>query len=526
MIVHRSQQAAPRRGIILVAVLVVVVLLALAAYQYSDLMLAEYQASLNAHRAYQARAFADSGVHYAAAMIANRAELNGNIFDNADAFRDIQVGGGDVKRLSGRFMLLAAADEDSSSAGRNGVTDETGKINVNAFMKRDPTGKLLYDALLKLPNVTTEIAAKIVDWLDADNETRQDGAESDYYSGLSPPYRCKNGPLDSLDELLLVVTREVLYGNDLNRNGIQDPGEGADDGGFSRGLSAYLTVYSRELNADTQGQALTYINESDLAAFYEKVSAELGDDMAKFMVMYRQYGASTGSNQSQQSTNQAGPKRGKGAKGGGGGTVTIQGKLTEWTPDFTKKDGLKKISSMFDLIDAEVSISTKVTLNGKDQDAKVVYTSPLKETAQRRELLPKLFDSVTIYEESDIPARVNVNTAPREVLAALPDLTEADVQAILAQRPKLSATEPASEIYATPAWLMTEANLKADTLKKLEKTITTKSQVYHVQAIGYFDDGGPAARVEAVIDAPPSGRPRIIMWRDLSELGASRPPMP
>jgi hypothetical protein len=73
---------------------------------------------------------------------------------------------------------------------------------------------------------------------------------------------------------------------------------------------------------------------------------------------------------------------------------------------------------------------------------------------------------------------------------------------------------------------MTEANLKADTLKKLEKTVTTKSQVYHVQVIGYFDEGGPAARIEAVIDAPASGRPRIIMWRDLTELGARLPAAP
>src|SRR5437763_10015634 len=31
---------------------------------------------------------------------------------------------------------------------------------------------------------------------------------SDYYSTLTPPYRCKNGPLDSLEELLFVRRSE------------------------------------------------------------------------------------------------------------------------------------------------------------------------------------------------------------------------------------------------------------------------------------------------------------------------------
>jgi hypothetical protein len=36
--------------------------------------------------------------------------------------------------------------------------------------------------------------------------------------------------------------------------------------------------------------------------------------------------------------------------------------------------------------------------------------------------------------------------------------------------------------------------------------------------VGYFDQGGFMARIEAVIDTN-GGRPRIIYWRDLSELG-------
>lgn len=524
----------PRRGVVLLAVLVVIVLLSLAAYQYSDMMLAEYKASVNAHHAAQARAFADSGIAYAALLLStseNIASVNGNIYDNPTSFRDVVVGGDDAKSVSGRFWLIAPPDpSDTANTGtwRSGVTDESGKINPNSIVRLDPTGEVLYNMLLKLPNITDDLAAPIADWVDADDTARQNGAESDYYSGLVPAYRAKNGPLDSIDELLLVkgINRDILYGNDLNVNGIQDANETVNADGYSRGLAAYLTVQSREqnINPDT-GLALTYINGSDLSALFESLAASLSnDDLAKFIIMYEQYGPSNSTGQTQSLANslkavvKAAQGGGKGGGGKGGGSTTpptVEGKLSSWTPDFTKKAS-QKISSFYDLISAQVSIA------GKDpkKDPTVIYKSPLSDAAARRELLPKLFQNATIFQESDLPARINVNTAPQAVLAALPDLTDSDVQTIMSVRPALGADQAPDPIFNTPAWLLTEAKLKTDTLKKLEKYITTKSQVYRVQALGYFNGPGPTARVEAVIDTH-SGRPRIIMWRALTELGTS-----
>src|SRR6516165_1557524 len=94
-----------RPGFVLVAVLVVVVLLSLTAYQFSDFMLAEYKAADSYLRLIQARALADSGVHYAAVLLSNpdafSNTLNNNPFDNTNAFQGIVVnptnsGGGDA----------------------------------------------------------------------------------------------------------------------------------------------------------------------------------------------------------------------------------------------------------------------------------------------------------------------------------------------------------------------------------------------------------------------------------------------
>src|SRR5262249_40177648 len=194
--------AAARRGVALLAVLVVVVLLALAAYQFAELMTAEYKAADSSARSVQAKALADSGVWYAAAVLATSdtisGQLNANPYNTPGAFQQI-VAASDIPRRQGRFAVVSPPDLDSTNGGTNtafryGVTDEAGKININGLIRLDPSGQVLHDVLMKLPNMTEEIADAIVDWVDADDTPRQSGAENDYYSSMSPSYQCKNGP--------------------------------------------------------------------------------------------------------------------------------------------------------------------------------------------------------------------------------------------------------------------------------------------------------------------------------------------
>jgi type II secretory pathway component PulK len=144
-----------------------------------------------------------------------------------------------------------------------GITDEASRLNLNAASM---------DMLLKLPNMTAELAAAIIDWRDSDSEVSPGGAESEYYLLLNPPYMCKNGPFETVDELMLVrdVTPELLYGEDTNRNGVLDPNEDdADetdppdnrDGQLDRGLFPYLTVYSREPNTTATGEERIDVNQ-------------------------------------------------------------------------------------------------------------------------------------------------------------------------------------------------------------------------------------------------------------------------
>jgi hypothetical protein len=88
----------------------------------------------------------------------------------------------------------------------------------------------------------------------------------------------------------------------------------------------------------------------------------------------------------------------------------------------------------------------------------------------------------------------------------------------LSQRPDPSSSSAPDPIYQTPGWLISKASLSPTLVKELEQYITTRSQIYRLQSIGYFDGPGPTSRIEAVIDVN-KGRPRILYWRDISELG-------
>jgi type II secretory pathway component PulK len=521
----------PRRGIALIAVLVVVAVLTLAAYRFTEVMTAELQAADSYARSVQARVYAESGIAYASALLASPDTATGavgSVHDNPALFMGVLVQESPSSRFRGRFSIVSPADPDlgGSSAFRFGATDECGKINLNALLKLDSSGRIAHDMLLKLPNMTEEVVNAILDWIDPDEQPRAGGAENEYYSTLRPSYQVKNGPLDSLEELLFVrgVTPQLLFGNDRNRNGGLDPEEDGGDGLLDRGWSAYLTVYSRELNVDSEGAPRIYINDSDLNALYEKLNAAVGEEMASFIIAYRLYAESTqndsgstgGSGNSSPSggssapgMSQAGSSRGGSSSSAGGGRVSRNtlGDLGQ------QQRRARSVSSLYLLIDGRVSIPSS-----QPNEPPTVYASPLSDPGVLRQSLPVLLDKLTTVRDPELPARVNINTAPRAVLAALPNLDEAAVQAIFESRLPPSSEEVADPVYQTPTWLLTDVGLSPQTLRSLERYITGRSQVYRIQVVGHFDSGGPAARVEAVIDTN-AGRPRVVYYRDLTELG-------
>ncbi|MCE9530177.1 MAG: general secretion pathway protein GspK [Planctomycetes bacterium] len=501
---HQSVHHNPQRpGYVLIAVLIVVVVLSLAAYRYSDMTTAEFRASDRIKKQAQAKSLADSGIHYTTALLADKnaysGTLGGNPFDNRGVFQSKAVGEG-----TGRFSIVCVDYSQDTGTGslplRYGVVDEASKININALIELDSSGQIALYVLMRLPGMTEEIANSMIDWIDEDDDARSGGAEMSYYLERSPSYRCKNAPLDSIEELLLVkgVTPALLFGSDLNRNGRRDSDEEAS-GDFSFGWAPFLTVYSRERNVDSTGVKRVNVNDRNLKTLYPQLKTAVGDELAAYVIAYRIYDVpSTPSKTPTKSGNMA----------------DLVKKVDESLNGNSSPRSRRNISSMLQLIGTSVSVA------GMAKEPATVYAFPITSPENATELLPVALDKLSTVADQELPAKINVNSATKAVLTTLPGLDSADIDAIFENQPDPTDTDVS---YATPAWLYTRARITSSKLIALERYVTARTQIYRIQSIGYFDRDGPIVRVEAVVDTN-DAKPRIIYYRDLSDLGRSIDP--
>ncbi len=303
-----------RRGVVLLAVLLVVSILTLAAFRFSEAMLSEARAVDSYEQSNQARLLADAGINYTASLFATQNSalvLNGNYTNNPDYFQGVLVRDSDIPSRRGRFSIVSPLPpvdpNTTTTVGQTntlflyGVTDEAGRINLNALVQLDSSGYLLYNALYNLSQydqnlsaLTSDVIWSIFNWISPQANENPNGTTSSSYLSGSPPYTCKNAPLDSVEELLYVtgMTQDLLFGNDYNRNGIltqaqQDSGQST----INRGLSAYVTVYSRELNVSAAGVPRIWVNDPSLTTLLTNLQAVLDPDVANYIVAYRLYGS-------------------------------------------------------------------------------------------------------------------------------------------------------------------------------------------------------------------------------------------
>lgn len=171
--------------------------------------------------------------------------------------------------LTGQALLDAMAGDSRADLTRasfrvvhstvngleDGPVDAHSKINVNL---------MTFDDLMLLENMTEDVADSILDWIDADDEPLEAGAEIDSYGGLTSPYHPRNGPISDLRELLLVrgMDPELLHGKDRNGNGIIDSGELSADSAFpSSGDPNLDSGWSRFITASSISGGVTSTGE-------------------------------------------------------------------------------------------------------------------------------------------------------------------------------------------------------------------------------------------------------------------------
>jgi hypothetical protein len=542
-----SRQNETRRGTVLILVLVVVATLTLGAYTFSEMMISEEEATSMYGRQAESRAFAESGLELAAAAIAAPESSNDEFsYNNRERFQAQLMREGETERGQGYFAVVAPVESGTaSSAIRFGLMDESGRINLNAIVAFEMGDEDTRNMLLHLPNMTEELADAILDYIDDNTSIREFGVESDYYLDQDPPHAAKDGPLQNIEELLLVagVTTDLLYGEDANRNGLLDPNE--DDGDASMplddadgilnpGWAAYLTVHAKELNTRLDGSEKINVNNGVLTDLYDALFDEFDEDVARFVVAFRLNGpyeplfsdedsdliaaidsATTGATVSDgdaETANAEAVNRATqgivsdiaegvaNAVAGGGGTVTRDGM------DLSKGAN-HDLVSIYEMIGAQVEIEIDGQL--------LLLDSPWSANPGDMEsYLPDILDRLTTLDESSIPGRINVNQARLETLLGIPNMTES-VAVAISQTSMMDDTSP---IRATAGWLVSQGIVDIPTMVTLDRFVTGRGQVYRAQVIGYFGEGGGYTRLEATIDATEYPA-KILSVSDLTELG-------
>lgn len=523
------EQSPRHRGMVLVIVLVVIMALSLGAYTFSDLMLAQRHAVKVHGQRLQTRFFVESGVEVIKTYLAyddtTKAEMGGH-FDNPLMFQgQVVLPDADPQMRGGFAVLSPYVDETGDGSGiRYGLEDESARLNLNVLLLLDKVqegaGRTL---LMGLPGMTEDVADAILDWMDEDDEPREYGAELEYYSALDPPYAPKNGPLDTVEELLLVrgVTPELLLGMDTNRNGMLDAHEmaaaglgtsslagsaadpsamgygsdlmlgGGTPGMVERGWSAYLTLYSAERNVNSEGQPRINLNGSDLQALSDQLSQIFEPEWVNFILAYRLYGP------------------GQFGEGEMRKAASVQLDLSQ-----PPKANFEQV---LDLIGVQVRIDQPQD----SQSQAIILRSPFaNDRVSMATYLPTLMDNCTVIEGTVLPGRINVNQAPREMLVGVPGMTEEIADQIVASR-SMSMEEGLTD-HTTETWLLTEGIVTLDQMKALMPFLCAGGDVYRAQIVGYFQAGGPFSRAEIIFDATGT-QPRVLFWRDISHLGRGYP---
>jgi len=517
----------PRRphAVILPAVLIMIGLLSLMMAGFVFFVRAEAEGIKAFTDAQQARLIAESGMEEIVALLREGVHDASAWYDNPDKFHHALVWAEEYERDSDpieevasrreylertaapspawRFSVVAPNYDGPENTMRYGLTPESAKVNLNAASDEQLTmlfTPLLVDLEIENPQ---ELIDYILDWRDPDSESRENGAENEYYNDLEPAYNAKNGDFNTVEELLLVkgVTAAVLYGEDVNRNGILDMNEddGEDtfpfydngDGILNHGLAPFLTIWARE--------------------------ADVSLDNKPRVSLYADAGTITATLTSYETPDEESEDEEEGGIPLSNATLTFLGTIAG------NQNVLQQMRSVADLLPGGEEVEEEEAVDPNDPNAAQAAVTPpeLLASPVTPDELAYLMDRLTIrpQQQSQEPVLnlININAAPARVLMTIPGMTGDAAGAIIAARREVDA-----ELLSTPAWPVITETIDAGTFKRIAPYITTKAYQFHVEVIGYADHLKIAKRMEWIIEMV-GPLAQIKYHRDLTRLGLAWP---
>lgn len=193
----RARHDRRQRGVALLATMMAVALLTILIMDFTTSTTIAYRSAANQANQLRAYYLARSAVNVGLSLLADdarKAALSNT--PRVDSLQSIWALPFPPLPLGGGWANLS-------------VVDEARKLNINQLVA--PNGQVnqpFADTLTRLLTILgidpTELVPALVDWLDPDSVTSPNGAESDYYLRLIPPYEARNGPMPTIGDLRLV----------------------------------------------------------------------------------------------------------------------------------------------------------------------------------------------------------------------------------------------------------------------------------------------------------------------------------
>ncbi len=335
-------------------------------------------------------------------------------------------------------------------------------------------------------------------------------------------------------------------GRELSKVNTVAMGQGNSEGTGSRQPGAwnrYLTWVHGERNERPDGRPRIWLNQPDLKRLHQELSQVMPVSDANFIVAMRQYGpgayaslgvgnagggaslgsgaAGDGRGRASRAAQQgvagmgAGQGAGQGASQGagqsaGGKSDSGAGSLSaaSWVIDW-RVAGRYSLKSGLDLVDATLSIEVASGAgaasggSGGPRPVRQTLSSPLVSSSSDFRLrLAKLLSETTAVQQPILEGRVDITGASAVVLGAVPGMTPELAQKLVQAREQgegaTMGTEPS---ILSIGWLVDKGIVDWAKLRELEPHLTTRSDVFSLQSVGFRDDRTPVFRSTVMIDA-------------------------
>jgi type II secretory pathway component PulK len=448
-----------RRGTILIVTMFIVFTLASLVLVMGASMRVEGMAAANMTASLQASTVERGAEQYVVALLTEQKDTLSDLTE--DYFAAVQVGDG--------YFWIVRPDYGDDNLPVFGLTEENAKLNLNTAS---------YESLMRLPNMTDDVASAIIDWRGASagassgSSSSSSGGQSAYYGSLPDPYHSKQAPFESVEEMLLVqgASRQLLYGTGdaaplgTASTGHSNTGSGTvSDLQTANGIYDLLTVYSSEKSG---GQQVNINDPNARSNLRDLLSKQLNDPSRADAIV----------------------------------------------------SGLGRNSSFKDVFDFYLNSTPKL----KPDEFSAIYSSI---TAKPVTLAPIGGNgggatgggagggaggaAGGAAAAAAVKGRINVNTAPRDVLLTLPGLEDGDVDRLISQRQGAAAGD------TSVAWVADALDKKAIGLGNL---ITGTSYQYSADIVAVSGNGRAYKRCRIVVNAAGT-TPQIVYRRDLTDRG-------